>query len=555
MDFIFLDKNENRLFTRSDAVQANHREDEYIFTATFPFDGEKKIERGQYIGFKDIDGNFQLFEIRQAEESNPALEVQLEAHHAGIAELMNEVITNVTSQEKSAAGAVQDVLEHTRWNVGSAVSTEGLSIHHNYTTVWDALKAIKEKWGVTLQFIWLIGEKGISVREIHTKYREGADRGKRLLIGKEVTDLTVSYDDRGLLTALYGRGKGVEVDSTETGNATYTERLTIAGVEWTSPTDPVDKPLGQEYIEDTAATAKYGRCGRPRVGVMTFDNIEDENELINATWDYLQKVNTPKVTYSASIIDLEPIWGYTHEAVRLGDDVAVIDDTLGVEIKAEIIALDRDYIQPENTALTIGNYREDITDMQAQIATDLNTAAVAARICSDVAVNSPSLREGYLDTKVTTILSSGTNTNRYIDPETGGDIYENEDRDRAVKFTGSGILIGKKIADEWDWRTAIDGNGIVADQIASGTLNSELIFAGELEAARGTITFLEAGDDSVAHLDIGSDDTSHEPFIKVIADDGQTVNLAITKSGVNFGDFGNLQKYQIDDRIGIGVYI
>ena len=550
MDFVFLDKNENRLFNRSDAIQANHKEDEYIFTATFPFDEEKKIERGQYIGFKDIDGNFQLFEIRQMEESNPALEVQLEAHHAGVAELINEVVTNVTSTNKQAGAAVQDALEHTRWNVGSADLTDNLSIHHNYTTAWDALKAIKDKWGVALQFDWGIGEDGISTRTINTLYRNGADRGKRLLIGKEVTDLTVSYDDRGLLTALYGRGKGAEVDATEEGNPAYGRRLTLAGVEWTYPTDPANKPLGEEYIEDTAATAKYGRCGRPRVGVITFDNIEDENELINATWDYLQTVNTPKITYSASIIDLEPIWGYTHEAVRLGDDVAVIDDMLGVEIKAEVIAIDRDYIQPENTALKIGNYREDITDVQSQITADLNTATEVARIGSDVAVKVPSLREGYLDTKITKILSTGTH--RYTD-ENGGEIYENDARNRAVKFTGEGILIGQKIGDAWDWNTAIDGNGIDADQITTGTLRASIAFAGTLKAVLGTFAELEAGDTQSAYMRLGVDEFD-EPIIQVMGDDG-TVNLAITKTGINFGTNGNFRKYQIGNRIGIGAYI
>ena len=62
----------------------------------------------------------------------------------------------------------------------------------------------------------------------------------------------------------------------------YSRKITFADVVWKkSAGNPLDKPAGQEYLEDPSATTVYGFSdGKPRIGFVEFDKINDKNLLI-----------------------------------------------------------------------------------------------------------------------------------------------------------------------------------------------------------------------------------------------------------------------------------
>lgn len=77
---------------------------------------------------------------------------------------------------------------------------------------------------------------GVITRYVDLRAMVGTDTGKQFVYSKDILSIEREVDSSTLVTALYGRGKGVE---TETGG--YGRRLTFADVV------ADDKPVGQEW--------------------------------------------------------------------------------------------------------------------------------------------------------------------------------------------------------------------------------------------------------------------------------------------------------------------
>src|SRR5690606_12654477 len=101
----------------------------------------------------------------------------------------------------------------------------------------------------------------------------------------------------------------------ETGG--FGRRISFADVEWKVENgDPVDKPLGQEWVGDPEALAVWGFQGGTvhRFDFVIFEDVEDPEELLRLTWEELQRRKAPQVNYRVKIIDLE----HTRAALRGG---------------------------------------------------------------------------------------------------------------------------------------------------------------------------------------------------------------------------------------------
>ncbi len=354
----------------------------------------------------------------------------------------------------------------------------------------------------------------------------------RLEIDKNIEQAGVIYDDRNLYTAIYGRGKG---KSTAAGDDTNAQKLTFDNVVWTVANgDPADKPSGQKWIEDAAATVLYGRNGRKRTGIKDFPDEEDPARLLIRTWDYLQTVNKPRVTINCTLLDMYPL-GYAHEQILLGDEVAISIQPLDVEVRATVIQMPRDLLQPENTKPTIGNYRANI-----EYITGRNSRAAA--IVEQLTNSNPDLINGVLNTMVTSILSTGTRF--YTDPADGSFVWETPDGTQAVRNAGAGILLAaSKVAGVWQWRTAITGNGMVADEITVGTLRTALvkIFGNDHFFWDAANIVCKNPNDTNQEIRFGLFDGVHYG-IGFTSNGGETWDTAIDFAGVNFNVEGLSQR-------------
>ncbi len=466
MEFLFFDRNDRPLYRRRDALEAHHIHEEYRHTATFPDDPAKPINAGMRVGWLD-GGALQLFEIRQPARHQPDGTVSYEAEHIAVAELTDCVVQDKRPRGVTAVTALRAALEGTGWQLGMVDADPMGSAAFYWISAWEALQSIRDNWGVALSPRVTWSGNVITGRYIDIRARLGGFHGVRLTIDRNVERVGVTYDDRDLVTALYGRGKGEVVGQTAEGADTYGRRITFADAVWrVADGDPADKPPGQTYVEDAAATARFGRRGRPRFGVAEFPDCENPAQLLSLTWQALQTRTAPRVTISMTCANLRAV-GYAREGIALGDTVNVIIAPWNLEKQARVIQLDTDLLNPENTRPVIGDYRANV------IYKDVQTDK-AASVVQQIAQNAPSLLNGYIDTAVLGIMSSKTRRETLPD---GSEMYITEDGNRAVRFAGGGILLSdtKDSADNWAWRTAITGSGMVADEITAGVLRAALV--------------------------------------------------------------------------------
>lgn len=458
MNFTFFDVSGAALFVRDDAVSAEWIQDQLELRATFPLLATKVIERMQRVGFNDDAGVYQCFEVYRAETEHPAGTQKLYASHIAVAELRDCALGAFTPTDATPASAMTQALTGTPWTLGTCTASNISSVESSYTDVWTAICAVRDAWGLRISPRVVFSGGQIAGKFLDVSEDSPVQTGLRLSLRRNVTKAKILYDDSTVKTALYLYGATDIEDGTES-------VLDVSGVSWSvSQGDPANKPAGQLYVEDTNATALYGRNGTPRFGVFRDAAIDDPEALLSAGWEHLQTVNRPELSVTATVADLYA-FGYAGEPIALGAQANV--ELEGQKISAKVVRYTQNLILPEKSTLTLGNYIADIVWTQVGI----NNAAKSG---ATIAKSNPSLLQGYLNTMVTKIMSSGTSM--YTDPNDGSLVFVSDDGASAVRITGGGMLLAaSKSGGQWQWQTAITGNGIVADMVTSGTLQASLV--------------------------------------------------------------------------------
>lgn len=479
MQFYFLDGDEKLIGIMKDAVECKVNEAQYTASMQFPISNDFSFENCSYIGFYDLDDNLVFYEIKSFKVNDRSNIVKFSCEIAAMSELLDKVVTGKSVTGAQAGYATSRVIEDTRWQLQSAETTGTMSTTFWYTNVWECLQMIREATGCEHYFSYALSGNQITARYINVKARAGEARGKRFEMTKDIKGIEVVYDKSAIYTKLYGRGKGVEVGTTQSGDPTYGRRLDFGDVVWsTSQGDPMNKPADQLYIEDTAATALFGRgpAGSKiaRENTVIFEDCTDPEELLQLTYEKLMSTRYPVVRITAKVIDLERYFGYAYEAIRKGDDVVVIFDEYGISVQDKIVNIVRDYLRPENTEVTIGKEGTTSYSRTAKMSSTIERIKEQADIGSHVASANPSLIRGVIDTMMTSIMSSGTGIS--TDPVDGSIILTTNDGLKAIKLTGGGILLANsKTSGAWNWGTAITGDGIGTGYLTAGVINASLI--------------------------------------------------------------------------------
>ena len=266
-----------------------------------------------------------------------------------------------------ASAMLQMVLDGTRWSVGACPEVSPKFCSFYYISVLEAIQKIVNLWGFEVQFQVKIDgiTNEIKQRNINLYAKLGKRTNKRFEYGSNLLSVTQANDNTGLYTALVGRGKGVQVSEgdTDTDPNGYGRRITFANVVWSTQSgNPLNKPAGQEYLEDPNATAAYGfPDGHPRIGFVTFQDCEDPNELIQLTYDKLQEVNHPQVQFSASIADVG--------SLNLGDTIAIIRHDIGIEYYTRVFKVVHDLLDSSNNTVELGDNIAGSNSITQQIST------------------------------------------------------------------------------------------------------------------------------------------------------------------------------------------
>lgn len=293
-------------------------------------------------------------------------------------------IKDVRPQDKTASEMLQIALNGTRWEVGYSEETTRKRTNFYYISTLEAIQKIVELFKIELTFTVIIDPitNKIARRQVNLYSQQGKRTGKRFEYGSNLLSVTREESSEDLVTALVGRGKGEQLDDGNDDTVDgYGRRIMFTDVIWSKANgNPTDKPAGQDYVEDKEATKLYGfDDGKPRIGIAVFEDIEDVNQLINATWAALQVAKRPKVSFKASALDIGDL--------GLGDTVAIIRHELNIEYFTRVYKVEHDLLDKNNNVIELGddfseksltNYVASVKEAQEETSRVANIALTSA---------------------------------------------------------------------------------------------------------------------------------------------------------------------------------
>ena len=356
------DKQVRRIAPENSITDLVHDEAAYTLDATVSED--LRVQNGEHIGFRCVDGHFRLFTVTKRDNDDSRHQTIIKATDAIVQELKEATVEELQQLDVGLKVAIEGLIAASdtteAWEVIGAEPDRLEKSRAYYSSVWTMLETYKTmyEWQIILYYEFENGK--ISKRVIELQEDVAVFRGRILKSRKDAANVSVIKNNPPV-TRLYGVGAS-------TGSGDLQTNLTFEEVEWSVVKgDPVDKPKGQSWVEDPAAVAKYGRHG----ATAPFNDVEDPAELLQKTWEHLQTVKEPSCTVEANIQDLERVPGHEHQIIRLGDLVPIRLTNATMET-ARVIGIKRDYIRHWLTKLTIG---DKTATVQSQVSSLIVSAA------------------------------------------------------------------------------------------------------------------------------------------------------------------------------------
>ena len=433
------------------------------------------VEDADYFGLHDIDDNGVFWRYRIDTKNKRDGKFTLDGTYELFDDLKGKkIITDLRPYNYTAVRALTALLEDTGWQVGNVSSSKVGSSNWYYINTLSAFWDFLENWGVEFKPRMVSSQGKVIGRYIDIADRISDDYGKWYEYGSDLLTVEAETDLTNIATAYYGRGKGEEVSSAEdneSGQAGYGRKITFADIVWSKANGkPVNKPLGQEFVELPELTELYGfEDGTPRYDVVEFSDIDDKEELLQATYDYAIENARPKVQFKSTVNETD--------IAELGEVVTIIRDDLNIRYKTRIFKIKRSFF---NNKIKDFEFGDELIISQAK-STKQAQKAVQKQIDEANTFWLTALREAITDSFWN---EDGYNYDLRVDNEYGlPSGYYSFDRPidqnptKAI-YMGAGKLLIANSKDpngEWIWETALDGDGIMADKIVG--YNSEFVLS------------------------------------------------------------------------------
>lgn len=543
MNILLLDRDENLI----DYIDIFDPEDEESLNAdsTLTFSTfYKNIEKGYRILYQDRLNEWHEYIIQSIKNKhNSSDDIFLEVYaENSFYETLGDYIEDKRPRNSTATNALSEALATSRWEVG-VVENLGLNTTSFYRcSVKDAVqnKIVKVWDGEFSTSIKVEGNKIVS-RKVNIFKKRGDDHGKRFVYGKDIHEIEKVVNEEDIITALYGFGKGEEIE--ETGG--HGRRIDFADIN-----------NGKKYVENNAARLKYGRNsdkGKVHVfGKIEFDDITDKGELLTKTKEELEKASTPKITYNATVEDLAK-YGFEYEGVKLGDTVTIIDEELGLRLKARVVKLVKNLDNSSADKITLGNFVETTNDLFIEAYRKINDFRNKEAIWDSA---SKKIQDGidaeFLNNIIDKINTEINNSGGYVYISKDGkgiityDKPLDQNPTKAIQLMGGSIRIAnkKKSDGTWDWRSFGTGDGFVADEIITGILKGGNV---KWNLNDGTFLIGESEDNYLLKFDgstlkfgsgsIGKGDLSEELKQELKGKDGESFKFNLISNGDFHNDF------------------
>lgn len=453
-------------------------------------------------------------------------------------------ITDKRPNNISFRDVLELVLTGTKWKVGLTNIEGTTSVDFYYESPMDAIKKINEKFPAEFRFWVRLADDGTIVeRIVDAVKKRGQNTGRRFETTSNVLSVTAQEDLSNIYSAIVPRGKGEQVsEGGDDGPDGYGRRITIKDVEWSKAKgDPVDKPLGQEWIAlEQGETLVDGRL---RYKIVVFENDTDINQLARDGYAQLLKDSVPKIQLSGNASDLG--------VSELGDTVQVVDKSKRIEYEARIFHITYDLIDHTNTKVEFG---DDI----------INNNSISSKIDSitikqDQIVNNTNWAIQQADGKNTTYFGKDEPSVAVRE----GDIWFREQDNASTqmyryeggKWVARDSMSPQRILENFYKNGELDAKrinvvNINASNIITGTLDAQLVNVVNMNASNIITGTLDAtkvaivGDKS--RLDLAGDNLSIKstdlstPWSATFDKDGMLLN----KSNRSVGRIGVNELYQ-----------
>lgn len=328
---------------------------------------DDELAKLEYMAIQSIDDTHKFHYFYIAQENTKGDITTLVGVQSGIEELRKTVVYDKRPTDQRARPVIEWLLTGTNWSPRFVAETNPKSTNFYYISTFDALKKVCKVWGLEMQFFVEMNGSQIGARYIDFKRKIGEAVGKRVVYGHNALEILQEVEKTNLYTALVGRGKGEQVSSAEdTGKDAdgYGRKINFEEIVWSKAKgDPLDKPLGQKYLEIPEMTAKYGIKQpdgkmRPKIGFVEFSEEEDKNELIKQTYEALIESSRPKLTLKTSTVYLK--------GVQIGDTIRVVRHDRHLDYDTRIFEITFNRLNNESSDIKLGDRVSENNDAKVQ---------------------------------------------------------------------------------------------------------------------------------------------------------------------------------------------
>ena len=332
---------------------------------------DDEFEQVEYMAIQSMEDNHQYHYFYIAQKKTVGDISTFTGVQSGIEELRKTPVFDKRPNNMRAEAVINDLLKNTNWRARFVAETINRSTNFYYISVFDALKKICKIWGLEMQFFVEMNGNGIGARYIDFKKRIGEATGKRVVYGHNALEILKEIERTNIYTALVGRGKGEQVSSAEESGKTadgYGRKITFESVVWSKAKgNPLDKPLGQRYLEDPEMTRRYGIKNadgsmRAKIGFVDFSEEENPNELIKLTYQALVNASRPQLTLKTSSVYLK--------GVKIGDTIRVVRHDKKLDYDTRVFEITFNRLNNQSSDIKLGDQISESANSKIQSVAD-----------------------------------------------------------------------------------------------------------------------------------------------------------------------------------------
>ena len=431
------------------------------------------IEKASYIGHKDYSDNriFHLYKIDHVTKTSTT-DVKIVGVHTFFDDMESDgYVKDFRPTNRELVGVLTTILDGSRWQLGTVNIQRRYTGNFYYVTRKEAISKLIEATQIEIKPRLEFSRGKITGRYLDVFTRLGARNGKVFVHGRDLLTVSEKKSQGAIYTAVVGRGKGEETD---TGG--YGRRISFKDVEWRRTSgQPVDKPVGQEYVEIPAMTKLYGfeKGTKPRIKIVEFQDETDKEKLLRLSYEWLEKNSRMQVEYSAKVLNVGNL--------ELGDTVGIFNPKLGIKYETRVFKVKRNLVNNKLTEFGIG---DKVTT--SPFSRTIELAKEMKNFQDDTVYWLDKIRERLSDKLIN---EDGYNYDLKADNEykvpAGYYSFDKpiDQNPTKVVYMGAGkiaIANSKKPTGEWSWKTFLDGTGATLDLINTGVLK-----AGRIQSADG----------------------------------------------------------------------